>query len=142
MEEGEKDKEAIKYCQNSIMEKDKNKEIGRFEDLEVWKVAMSLAENLYREFSGCRDYSFRDQIQRSAVSIASNIAEGYDRGSNKEFIRYLYIAKGSCAELRTQIYLAQKTNIIDPQKATQFIELTKKISAMLQNLIKVRKERF
>ena len=124
------------------MEKDKNKEIGRFEDLEVWKEAMFLAENLYREFSGCRDYSIRDQIQRSAVSIASNIAEGYDRGSNKEFIRYLYIAKGSCAELRTQIYLAQKTNIIDPQKATQFIELTKKISAMLQNLIKVRKERF
>ena len=124
------------------MEKDKNKEIGRFEDLEVWKEAMLLAESLYKELYGCKDYSFRDQIQRSAVSIASNIAEGYDRGSNKEFIRYLHIAKGSCAELRTQIYLAEKFSIIDPKKAVQFIEVTKKISAMLQNLIKVRKDRF
>lgn len=120
----------------------KDNGIRGFEDLEVWKEAVLLAESLYKELEGCRDYSFRDQIQRSAVSVASNIAEGYDRSSNKEFIRYLYIAKGSCAELRTQIYLAQKINLIDTQKANLFIELTRKISAMLQNLIKVRKERF
>jgi len=118
------------------------KKINQFEDLEVWKEAMNLAENLYKTLRGCQDYGLRDQIQRSAVSIASNIAEGYDRGSNKEFIRYLYIAKGSCAELRTQIYLAYKVGLIDESSYNNTLESTQRISAMLHNLIKVRKERF
>jgi four helix bundle protein len=117
-------------------------QVHRFEDLDVWQASMSLAESLYKELRRCHDYSLRDQMQRSALSIASNIAEGYDRGSNKEFIRYLYIAKGSCAELRAQLYLANKIGIIDSVTFDLFLDSTKKISAMLANLIKVRKERF
>lgn len=118
------------------------RKINQFEDFEVWKQAMDLAENLYKALRGCQDYSLRDQMQRSAVSIASNIAEGYDRGSNKEFVRYLHIAKGSCAELRTQIYLAYKVGLINEDLYINFLEKTQKISAMLYNLIRVRKERF
>lgn len=117
-------------------------QVHRFEDLDVWQQSMTLAEMLYKELRGCQDYSLRDQMHRSAISIASNIAEGYDRGSNKEFIRYLYIAKGSCAELRTQLCLANRIGIIDSGTFDLFLDSTKKISAMLANLIKVRKERF
>ena len=103
---------------------------------------MDLAENLYKVLRGCKDYILRDQMQRSAVSIASNIAEGYDRGSNKEFVRYLYIAKGSCAELRTQLYLSHRVGLTDENLYNDFLESTQRISAMLHSLIKVRKERF
>jgi len=81
-------------------------------------------------------------MHRSAVSIPSNISEGFERKGNKEFIQYLYIAKGSCAELRTQLYIAMKTQTIDNQKASELIEVTKKISAMLYSLIKTRKTKF
>ena len=73
--------------------------VTKFEDLEVWKESMKLASCVYKEFKSVRDYGLRDQVQRAAVSIASNIAEGFERRSNKEFIQHLYIAKGSCAEL-------------------------------------------
>jgi len=116
--------------------------IDKFEDLEVWKEAMRLAVNLYRLLNECRDFSLRDQMQRAAVSIPSNIAEGYERKSNKEFIHYLYISKGSCSELRTQLYLAIKTGIVDRNCGEEYLETTRKISAMLFNLIKSRKDNF
>ena len=81
-------------------------------------------------------------MHRSTVSIPSNISEGFERKGNKEFIQYLYIAKGSCAELRTQLYIAMKTKTIDNQKAIELIETTKKISAMLYKLIQTRKTKF
>ncbi len=83
--------------------------IEKFEDLIVWQEAKALATKIYGELKECRDYGFRDQLQRSSVSIASNIAEGFERRSNKEFIQHLYVAKGSCSELRTQLYIAQET---------------------------------
>ncbi len=116
--------------------------IKRFEDLEVWQESMRLAVDIYKLFKPCKDYGMRDQVQRSAVSIPSNISEGYDIGSNKEFIRFLNIARGSRAELRTQLYLSSKINIIPHTTAHEFIEHTHKISAMLFNLIKTRKEKF
>ncbi len=76
--------------------------ICRFEDLEVWKEGMRLAVQVYRSMAGCPDYGLRDQMQRAAVSIPSNIAEGFERNTNKEFIRFLYISKGSCAEKKSQ----------------------------------------
>ncbi|MBE7447217.1 MAG: four helix bundle protein [Planctomycetia bacterium] len=116
--------------------------VEKFEDLEVWKEGMRLAQNLYQTLRDCRDYGLRDQMQRSAVSIPSNIAEGYERNTNKDFIHFLYIAKGSCSELRTQIYLAIEIGFFDKTIGDKLLESTRKISAMLYNLIKVRRERF
>ena len=75
--------------------------IQKFEDLNVWKESVKLSVNIYKALKNCKDFGLRDQIQRSAVSIPSNISEGFDRKGNKEFIQFLYIAKGSCSELRT-----------------------------------------
>ncbi len=125
-------------------ERDKQVEriIGKFEDLEVWKEGMRLSKNIYQVLISCKDFGLRDQMQRASVSIPSNIAEGYERNTNKDFIRFLYISKGSCSELRTQIYLAIDINIVDRKTGNQLLESTRKISAMLHNFIKARKERF
>jgi len=116
--------------------------IEKYEDIDAWKEGMRLTVNLYKRLSACKDYGFRDQIQRSAVSIPSNIAEGYDRESNKEYIRFLYISRGSCAELRTQLYLARELEYLNKTDADEFIEKTRKISAMLYNLIQTRIKKF
>ena len=116
--------------------------IEKFEDLEVWKLGMQLAEKTYRSLKGCNDYSLRDQMQRPALSVPSNIAEGYERNSNRDFIRHLFIAQGSCAELRTQIYLCMKIRQLSNADGQLLLDGTKKLSAMLYNLIKTRKERF
>lgn len=118
------------------------KRIVKFEDLEVWQEGMRMVINIYKSLADCKDYGLRDQIQRSAVSIPSNISEGYDRQSNKEYIHFLYIARGSCAELRTQLYLSEKLGIIQKSIGTKLIDKTRKISAMLYNFIKTRKEKF
>lgn len=119
-----------------------NNKIEKFEDLEVWKESMRLATKIYESLKGTTDFGLRDQMQRSAISIPSNIAEGYERNSNKEFIHYLYISKAFCGELRTQLYLAKQTRIIDKNMCNELLELSKKISAMLFKFIKTRKEKF
>jgi len=116
--------------------------IEKFEDLLVWKEGVRLAVEIYKQFKNCRDFGFKDQLQKAAVSIPSNIAEGYERQTNKEFIQFLYIAKGSCGELRTQIYIAIKLKIITKEKGDSLIDKTKKNSAMLYKLIETRKEKF
>ncbi len=116
--------------------------VEKFEDLEVWKESITLAHDVYTTLRECRDFSLRDQMQRASVSIASNIAEGFERQTNKEFIQYLYTAKGSCSELRTQIYLSMRIGIFDKDAGEKLLDRTRKISAMLFNLIKVRKENF
>lgn len=78
--------------------------VHRFEDLEVWKEAMRLAVAMHEALAGTRDFSLRDQMRRAALSIAANIAEGYDRQGNRELLHFLSIARGSCAEVRTFIY--------------------------------------
>ena len=78
-----------------------------FEELEVWKRSCRLAVRIYEVLKDCRDFWLKDQMTRAAVSIASNIAEGAERDSVSEFIRFLHIAKGSAAELRAQIYIAE-----------------------------------
>ncbi|PIP40916.1 MAG: four helix bundle protein [Desulfobacterales bacterium CG23_combo_of_CG06-09_8_20_14_all_51_8] len=106
-----------------------------FEDLEVWKRACNSAVQTYEMMKNCRDYGLKDQMTRAAVSIASNIAEGAERDSKAEYIRFLHIAKGSAAELRTQVYIARKINLISETDANMVNEL-KQISAMLHGLIK------
>lgn len=80
--------------------------ISRFEDIISWQKSRILVNEIYSLFKECRDYGFRDQIQRAAVSIMNNIAEGFDRMGDKEFRYFLKIALGSCGELRSMLYLA------------------------------------
>ena len=112
--------------------------VSYFEDLEVWKLSMNLTIDVYRYFKECKDFGFKQQIQRASVSIPSNIAEGFARKTNKEFCQFLYIAKGSCAEVRTQIYLAKELIYIDNDAFTKSLNDTDQISKMLYNLIKYR----
>jgi four helix bundle protein len=107
-----------------------------FEELEVWKRGCRLAVELCRTVGDSRQYALRDQMQRAAISISSNIAEGCERDSKLDFIRFLRIAKGSAAELRTQTYIAQKLEMISKADADKFIAELKEISAMLQGLIR------
>jgi four helix bundle protein len=83
-----------------------------FEELEVCRRSARLAVKTYAVLGACRDYGLKDQMTRAAVSIASNIAEGAERDGRSEFIRFLHIAKGSAAELRTQAYIAQRISVL------------------------------
>jgi len=107
-----------------------------FEDLEVWQRACRLAVEIFEEFRPCDFINLRNQIERSALSIPSNIAEGAERGGSKEFSQFLKIAKGSCGELRTQLYIAAKLKTLESQKSKSLIAESKEISAMLEGLRK------
>lgn len=101
-----------------------------FEDLPIWKQAMSLVTEinlLTRGSSFARDFALKDQIRRASVSISSNIAEGFERCSNKEFVRFLYYAKGSASEVRTQLLIARQLNYLDDR---QYIQLRNKSKAL------------
>jgi four helix bundle protein len=113
-----------------------------FEDLEIWKEGMRLSVSIYKLMKSCKDFGFKDQIQRASVSIPSNIAEGFERQTNKEFIQFLYIAKGSCGELRTQIYLAKELGYFSKEDYRTMLEQSKLLSAKIQNFIKARKNQF
>lgn len=106
-----------------------------FEDLEVWQSACCISVRVYQLLRACRDFGMKDQMTRSAVSIASNIAEGSERDSTKEFIRFLNIAKGSSAELRTQIHIAGEIGILTKTVQQELIEELKTLSRKLHKLI-------
>lgn len=110
--------------------------IDRFEDIVVWQRAGKLAVLVYESFSKNNDYSFRDQIRRAAVSIMNNIAEGFERKSNVEFARFLFISKGSCGEVRSMLYIAYKLNYISSSEFNLLRQETTEISKMLSGLIK------
>lgn len=118
------------------------KKVETFEDLEVWKEGMRLSIQIYKLLKDCRDYGFKDQIQRAAVSIPSNISEGFERQRNKEFIQYLYIAKGSCGEVRTQLFIAKELEYISNRHFKELFEKAKQLSSMLGAYIKTRKANF
>ena len=105
-----------------------------FEDLEVWQRGCRIAVRIYEILKDCRDYGLKDQMTRAAVSIPSNIAEGAERDSKQEFIRFLHIAKGSAAELRTQVYIAEKIGILSAEVQQELTDELKQISAMLHAL--------
>jgi len=105
-----------------------------FENLDVWKKACRVTIRLYGLLKDCRDFGLRDQILRASVSIASNIAEGQERNSALDFRRFLNIAKGSAAELRTQIYISEAVKLIPDKDCKELIEELKIISKMLQAL--------
>ncbi len=119
-----------------------NTKVEKFEDLIIWQEGIALSIEIYQLFKNSKDYGLKDQLNRASVSIPSNVAEGFERQTNKEFVQYLFIAKGSCGEVRTQLYLANKLGIISDEKANELIEKTKKISAMLYKYIQTRKTNF
>ncbi len=107
-----------------------------FERLDVWKRSARLSASLYRHFADSRDFGFKDQITRSGLSVPSNIAEGMTRQSVKDRTKFLYIAKASCAELRTQVYIGIEIGYIEREKGHHWITETKEIAAMLTGLIR------
>ena len=111
-----------------------------FEDLDVWKRSCRLTVTIYTLLNSCKDRCFKDQMTRAALSIPSNIAEGAERRSKKEFVNFLSIAKGSAAELRTQIYIAAKINLISTGDCKNLTAELKIISAMLQKLISAKEK--
>jgi four helix bundle protein len=117
--------------------------IQKIEDLEIWQKARLLVRDLYRisnqnEFS--KDFALRNQIRRGAISIMSNIAEGFERDGNKEFIQFLAIAKGSTGEVRSQLYIALDQNHINSNEFNRIndfiIEIAKMINGMINYLTK------
>jgi four helix bundle protein len=116
--------------------------VGGFEDLEVWQISMELSIKAYKLTLKSpleKDYGLRDQIRRSAVSIPSNIAEGDERNSNPDSIRHFRIAKGSLAEIRTQLKIASEIGYLDKKEFEYFNEEYRKLGQKLGRLIEVRK---
>jgi four helix bundle protein len=105
-----------------------------FEDLEVWQRGCRLSVAIFEGFEKCKRFTLRDQIERAGLSIPSNIAEGAERGSNKDFAHFLNFSKGSCGELRTQLYIARKLNELEKGRFDSLIRESREISAMLQGL--------
>jgi len=111
----------------------------RFEDLEVWKRSARLSANIYKQFKELKDYGFKDQITRSGLSVPSTIAEGFERESLKECLTFLSYAKGSCGELRTQIYIGIDIGYINTEVGNEWLKEANEISSMLSGLIQARK---
>ena len=107
-----------------------------FEKLEVWKRSSRLCVDLYKTLSVCKDFGFKDQITRAAISIPSNIAEGYERDSRKEYVRFLKIAKGSSGELRSQLYFAIQAGLLEDTYGRGLINEATEITKMIHGLIK------
>jgi len=110
--------------------------IEKFEEIIAWQKAGELSVKVYSQFKDCRDFGFKDQIQRASVSIMNNIAEGFERRTNKEFINFLYIAKGSCGEVRSMLYLALKLKYISEADSKIFYNLSVEISKAIAGFIK------
>jgi four helix bundle protein len=112
--------------------------VKHFEDLEIWKEARRLTKEIYRLTSGpkfSKDFSLRDQIRSAAVSVMSNIAEGFERAGNQEFSQFLYVAKGSCGEVRSQLYVAVDQGYISANESEELLSAFKRLSSMIGSLI-------
>lgn len=110
--------------------------IQKFEDIIAWKKAQDFAVNIYKIFGNSKDFGFRDQICRASVSISNNIAEGFDRGSNADFRRFLFFSIGSCSEVKSMLYLAERLNYIDTNSKNKLIGQGDEISKIIRGLIK------
>lgn len=110
----------------------------RLENLDVWKDSRILIGDIYRMMEPIRDFGFRDQIQRAAVSIMNNIAEGFESGSDSLFIRYLKIAKGSCSEVNSMLYLCEDLKYSTAEQRvglqSKVISITNRISKLIEYL--------
>lgn len=105
------------------------------ENLDIWKRSASLSADIYQNMHRCNDFGLKDQVTRSGLSIPSNIAEGIERSSDKDTIRFPDIARASSAELQTQIYIGMKIAYIEKSVGSEWIKELKQISKMINSLI-------
>jgi len=110
-----------------------------FEDLEVWKRSARLSAEIYKTLADLKDFGFKDQVSRSGLSVPSNIAEGFERNSVKECMHFLAYARGSCGELRTQIYIGMNIGYIPGNIGKSWVQETRELSAMLSALMTTKK---
>jgi four helix bundle protein len=111
------------------------------ETLDVWKRSCRLSVSVYKHFADCRDFGFKDQITRSSLSVPSNLAEGLEKDSLKENVRYIEIARGSAADLLTQIYISIEIGYLDKALGSQWKDEINQISKMLNALKQTLKGR-
>lgn len=113
--------------------------IEKFEDLICWQKSRILVKEVYKSLKDCRDFGFKDQMQRAAISVLSNIAEGFERGTQAELLNYLYIAKGSAGEVRAQLYAALDVGYLNIETFKYLSELAKECSSLIQSFaVKVK----
>jgi len=115
---------------------------SRFEDLPIWQEARILAKDIYRLTSTepfSKDYRFCGQIRAAAGSIMDNIAEGFEKENNKEFIQFLYIAKGSCGEVRSQLHRSRDVEFISDEEYKEYIDRSINLNTSIYNFIKYLK---
>ena len=110
--------------------------IDRFEDIVAWQKAKILTLGIYTSFKDCKDYGFKDQIQRASVSIMNNIAEGFERLGDKEFKRFLFIAKASCGEVRSMLYLSHDLGYLSREETRKYYDLSVEVSKLISGFIK------
>lgn len=110
--------------------------IKKFEDIVAWQKSQDFTFQIYSIFKDSKDYGFRDQICRASISISSNIAEGFDYNSNANFSRFLRISLGSCNEVKSLIYLAEKLKYLTPKQTEELLKNNNEISRILHGLIK------
>jgi len=116
--------------------------ITRFEDIEAWKKGRELAKGIYTvtakgEFT--RDYGLKDQIRRAVVSVISNIAEGFSRQTDKEFVQFLHIAKGSTSEVQSQLYIAADLGYVSQEEFTNMYDQADEVAKLISGFIRYLK---
>lgn len=118
-------------------------QFSTFEDLVIWQASMQLCIEVYKQLDQCKDFGFKDQICRACVSVPSNIAEGFERNSQKEYSRFLVFAKGSSGETRTQLYIGKELGYFNSKEADNLISksriISQKIGAMINAVEKTIK---
>ena len=110
------------------------------ENLYIWQMARNVVNDIYKMMENCKDYGFKDQIQRASISIMNNIAEGFDSGSDKKFISYLNISRASCYEANSMLYLCEDFKICDKEKRASLQNQIKVISSGCMKMIKRLKD--
>ncbi len=110
--------------------------ILKFEDIIAWQKAQDFTVEIYGCFKENKDWDFRNQICRASVSIPNNIAEGFDRSSNADFRRFLFMSLGSSSEVKSMLYLAERLNYLQKEKSIELINAVTEISKIITGLIK------
>ena len=105
------------------------------ENMRIWQEARAFTIVIYKMMSACHDYGFRDQIQRASVSIMNNIAEGFESGSDAKFLYFLNVAKGSCSEVKSMLYLCEDLNYCSAEERNNIMEKLLSLSGGIYNLI-------